>query len=120
MHMNGDNEGLALDLSDLQGYFLPASVAEVEGDIGAAIALFEKTYQLATDGDATGTDGRVTALVLNGNRLSGLIPPELGNLTSLTRLALHNNQLSGCVPGSLQNTTAIQKSMAELGLPFCQ
>ena len=46
------NEALALDASDPQGYFLLGSVAEVEGDIVAAIDFFEKTYQLAIDGDA--------------------------------------------------------------------
>ena len=46
------NEALALDPSDPQGYFLLGSVAEVEEDISAAIDLFEKTYQLAIEGDA--------------------------------------------------------------------
>ncbi len=46
------NSALALDASDPQGYFLLGSVAEEEGDIVAAIDLFEKTYQLAIDGDA--------------------------------------------------------------------
>ena len=43
------NEALALDPLDPQGYFLLGAVAEVEGDTGAAIDLFEKTYQLAID-----------------------------------------------------------------------
>ncbi len=46
------NEALALDASDPQGYFLLGNVAEVEGDVAAAIDLFEKTYQLAIEGDA--------------------------------------------------------------------
>ena len=45
------NEALALDPRDPQGYFLLGTVAEVEGDTGAAIDLFEKTYQLAIDGN---------------------------------------------------------------------
>lgn len=46
------NEMLALDPSDPQGYFLLGTVAEVEGDISAAIGLFDKTYQLAIDSNA--------------------------------------------------------------------
>ena len=37
-------------------------------------------------------------LYLQDHQLSGEIPPELGNLTSLIWLGLHGNQLSGCVP----------------------
>ena len=46
------NEALALDPSNPQGYFLLGTVAEVEGDVGAAIDLFEKTFQLATDSNS--------------------------------------------------------------------
>ena len=51
--------------------------------------------------------------------MSGPIPSELGNLTSLTELNLNNNQLSGCVPQALQNISAIQTNLATLGLPPC-
>ena len=46
--------------------------------------------------------GRVVELSLSSNRLSGEIPPELGNLVNFTRLFLGGNQLTGCVPASLQ------------------
>ena len=45
-------EALALDASDPQGYFLLGNVAEVEGDVPAAIELFEKSYQLALESGA--------------------------------------------------------------------
>ena len=51
-------------------------------------------------------NGRVTRLWLNGNQLSGPIPPELGNLSNLEWLNLYDNQLSGPIPpelGSLSN-----------------
>ncbi|XP_024992601.1 probable LRR receptor-like serine/threonine-protein kinase RFK1 [Cynara cardunculus var. scolymus] len=38
---------------------------------------------------------------LLGNRLTGEIPPELGNITTLTKLDLEANQLSGTVPRDL-------------------
>ncbi len=37
---------------DPQGYFLLGSVEEMEGDVGAAIELFEKTFELALDSNA--------------------------------------------------------------------
>ena len=45
--------------------------------------------------------GRVTRLNLYNNRMSGEIPAELGNLTSLEWLYLNNNQLSNQIPAEL-------------------
>ena len=42
---------------------------------------------------------------MNYNQLTGDIPPELGNLTSLRELYLSNNQLSGAIPPELGNLT---------------
>ena len=42
-------EAIGLDVSDPQGYFLLASVAEVKGDTVCAVDLFEETFQLAAD-----------------------------------------------------------------------
>ncbi|HMB89998.1 MAG TPA: hypothetical protein VKP65_04070 [Rhodothermales bacterium] len=50
----------------------------------------------------------LNALQLAGNELSGSIPVELGALTNLTQLYLHSNQLSGSIPvelGDLSNLT---------------
>ncbi|KAL2331309.1 hypothetical protein Fmac_018890 [Flemingia macrophylla] len=46
---------------------------------------------------------------LLGNRLTGRIPKELGNLTNLTRLILEFNQLSGNLPPELGNLAHIEK-----------
>ena len=54
----------------------------------------------------TNDDGRVIALDLNFNGLSGEIPAELGSLSHLVRLSLGGNSLSGEIPaelGSLSN-----------------
>ncbi len=47
--------------------------------------------------------------------MTGSIPTELGNLTSLTILDLHSNQLSGCIPLSLTDLLDGQ----DLGLSAC-
>ena len=46
-------------------------------------------------------DGHVTELSLSWNGLSGTLPPELGNLTSLVNLYLRSNSLTGAIPGEL-------------------
>ena len=63
-------------------------------------------------------NGRVTALSLNDNRLSGIIPPELGNLSNLDTLSLGNNQLSGCLPAGLRNVS--NNDLHLLDLTFCE
>jgi len=50
-------------------------------------------------------------LYLNSNQLSGGIPPELGSLSNLTQLTLYSNQLSGSIPpelGTLSNLTSLR------------
>ena len=47
--------------------------------------------------------GHVANLFLYDNRLSGPIPPELGNLPRLHELTLDNNDLSGALSGTLTN-----------------
>ncbi|MDE2715522.1 MAG: hypothetical protein OXI33_00710 [Chloroflexota bacterium] len=49
--------------------------------------------------------GRVSALDLSQNNLSGAIPAELGRLGALRTLALHQNQLTGPIPPELVNLT---------------
>ena len=43
-------------------------------------------------------DGRVTKLELNSNMLTGPIPTEIRDLTSLEELDLEDNSLSGAIP----------------------
>ena len=54
----------------------------------------------------TDRKGRVTALVLNSNRMTGTLPPELGDLSQLRQLWLQGNALTTPIPpdiGSLKN-----------------
>lgn len=59
-------------------------------------------------GVTTDRDGYVTVLNLEENRLSGEIPPELGNLRKLRELRLDNNQLSGEIPPELGNLANLE------------
>ena len=58
-------------------------------------------------GIRTNSDGRVTRLDLSENQLSGTIPAEIGNLTSLTDLLLGRNQLSGMIPAEIGSLTRL-------------
>ncbi|MDE2842975.1 MAG: leucine-rich repeat domain-containing protein [Chloroflexota bacterium] len=51
--------------------------------------------------------GRVTELHLYGNRLSGELPPELGDLTHLERLWLWENDLEGEIPSQIGNLSEL-------------
>lgn len=51
--------------------------------------------------------GRVKALSLSDNRLTGTVPPELGNLARLAYLSLHNNELTGTIPPELGNLASL-------------
>ena len=53
-------------------------------------------YGVTTDGS-----GRVTALKLGLNKLTGTIPPELGRLTNLRYIRLGQNSLKGAIPPEL-------------------
>ena len=61
-------------------------------------------YGVATDGS-----GRVTRLSLARNRLTGAIPPELGNLAGLQWLSLTRNRLTGGIPPGLSGLSQLQE-----------
>ncbi|CAI0415491.1 unnamed protein product [Linum tenue] len=54
-------------------------------------------------------------LDLSGNRLSGRIPEEVGNLVNLGQLDLSNNMLSGSIPSSIGGCIHIQPATAAGG-----
>ena len=56
-------------------------------------------------GVTTNSDGRVTAVELNGNGLDGTLPAALGDLSELEQLDLRDNDLSGALPSELGNLT---------------
>ena len=51
-------------------------------------------------------------LGLSDNQLTGSIPPEIGNLTNLTILWLYSNELTGSIPSEIGNLT----NLIQLGL----
>ena len=63
-------------------------------------------------------EGRVVELHLHNNRLSGEIPPELGNLAILTELGLDRNRFGGCVPAGLQDQLLKESDLGDL--QFCR
>ena len=57
----------------------------------------------------TNSAGRVTAVHLGHNALTGAIPQELGSLTELESLDLRNNGLTGSIPAELGNLTELKR-----------
>ena len=101
-----------------------AEIAVENPDRAALVALYEATggpnwvnsenwltdaplgdwYGVITDGQ-----GRVFALELSENGLTGPIPPELGKLANLTSLQLSDNDdLTGPIPPELGNLTSLE------------
>ena len=119
---NSAVSGLTLrSLNDTLVSFIP----NLESDSLALVALYDNTdganwtfntswktgsvstwfgITLSSNGD------RVSELDLSDNQLSGSIPSELGNLTSLMEeLDLSDNQLTGSIPTGLGNLTSLEE-----------
>ena len=60
-------------------------------------------------GVSTDDAGRVTEINLQENNLTGQIPFEVGNLSSLIILDMDSNRLSGSMPSALGNLANLQK-----------
>ena len=60
-----------------------------------------------------GNLSNLTFLYLNKNQLSGPIPPEIGNLTKLYTLFLYNNHLTGAIPPELGNLSELRELYLE-------
>ena len=104
--------------------FDPSQVVDVpQEECEALLALFNSTiHQLWADSSnwlespmvgewygVTVTDGHVTSLELEDNRLVGTIPPELGNLAHLELIVFSGNQLSGPIPVELGQLTNLKQ-----------
>ena len=64
----------------------------------------QEWYGVSVDFD----DGRIRALNLDGNGLSGNIPSRLGNMGGLQRLSLRENNLTGSIPSGLKDHAGIK------------
>ena len=72
-------------------------------------------------GVRTDASGRVVALRLGSNGLTGSIPPELGSLASLESMDLSSNELTGPIPaeiGDLANLETLDLGFNELAGPI--
>ena len=103
-------------VTDVPATECEALVALYESTNGAGWTDHTNWLETTTAGNWSGVgvnDEHVTVLGLGWNQLRGIIPPELGSLTSLSRLALGGNHLSGEIPpelGSLTNLKVLDLS----------
>ena len=82
----------------------------VTDDEGRVAVLFLASNQLTGEiPTELGNLSSLTQLSLSINQLTGEIPTELGNLSSLTRLSLSSNQLTGEIPTELGNLSSLQR-----------
>ena len=103
-----------------------ATEADNDKDADAERAALVAIYE-ATDGDnwtenmnwksqepvgdwygVTVENGVVTGLDLEFNNLRGVLPSEIGDLTSLEELRLNGNNLTGAIPSAIGNLTSLQ------------
>ena len=120
-----------LTLSATLGWVIQAPAQDLARDRAALVALYNatngrnwhKSDRWLTHRPVSGwhgvtvSNGRVTGLSLGSNRLTGIVPPELGDLSSLTELNLSNNQLTGAIPpelGNLSNLTRLSLTNNQL------
>ncbi|CAI0441070.1 unnamed protein product [Linum tenue] len=61
----------------------------------------------------SGTICHVTNVVVKGFNVTGVLPPELGNLTRLTELSLLGNRLSGTIPSQIGNIATLEALVLE-------
>ena len=100
----------------LEGIYFGGHICAHAEDMAALTALYQATdgpnwnnvSNWLTDaplsqwhGVTVGNSGRVVALNLGSNNLTGAIPPELGNISKLQLLHLNGNDLSGELPDGL-------------------
>ncbi|KAF8765344.1 hypothetical protein HU200_008722 [Digitaria exilis] len=97
------------------GQALLAFKAAVTDDPTGALASWSDTdadpcrWVGITCANASASGGaRVVGVAVAGKNLSGVMPPELGNLALLRRLNLHGNRLTGTIPPALANATSLR------------
>ncbi|GFY94238.1 leucine-rich repeat protein kinase family protein [Actinidia rufa] len=84
---------------DPQGVYLSSWSPSSSDSAGPCGGVFE--------GVACDEQGRVVNISLQGKGLAGKIPPEIGQLTSLSGLYLHFNQLHGVVPKEIASLSEL-------------
>ncbi|KAK3120595.1 hypothetical protein QOZ80_9AG0690600 [Eleusine coracana subsp. coracana] len=92
---------LQLVSSATDGDALLAFKARVTDPTGALASWNASTHFCRRWAGVTCTAGRVTSLDLSERRLTGTLPPAIGNLTHLSSLNLTQNGISGSIPASL-------------------
>lgn len=103
--------------SVLLSLFISVAAQTQQGD-GNAMQTLKKSLKLPSSLDWSNSDpcqwdkvqcinGRVTRIQIGSQTISGTLPPDIQNLTSLQKLEVMNNQLTGALP-SLAGLSQLQ------------
>ena len=86
------------------------TLLEVRDTLAGTVTLNWAAGTLITNWDGVtvgGTPQRIIVLYFPFQGLTGILPPELGNLTGLTQLSLLGNKLTGPIPSELANLSQL-------------
>lgn len=97
-----DEAGLAGDCDTLLA--IKSALAGQTGELNWSVATPIASWNGVT---VSGEPKRVTRLRLWEQRLTGVLPTQLGNLTALAELVIYDNPLTGVIPTQLGNLTAL-------------
>ena len=99
-HVYAQNNSLSGTLPSELGAFQPDGITIIDPtDDALDSSRHDSAYRSRTTAWLT---NHLKQLHLNDNSLSGLIPSQLGHLTTLEQLTLRNSRLSGTVPDSIR------------------
>ncbi|KAF5948669.1 hypothetical protein HYC85_014626 [Camellia sinensis] len=92
-------------------FTLPLSEVEALKEIGKSLGKNDWNFRALKALNLSGVLPRELCYcrALFGNRITGSIPKELGNITTLESIVLEFNQMSGPLPQELGNLTRLQK-----------
>jgi len=107
-----NNNGLTVRLGEVRSTFQKLLEEKSEGGYMEMVLAEQVQVEFVTKHRSDSYRGNIlnymSGLDLSCNKLTGRIPPELGNLSSIHALNLSYNQLTGSIPQAFSNLTKLE------------